>query len=178
MPLSSGRPVSLNLKEGGQSCFETVAGLLLFLAIGAGLSFWGWTIVRDARASAAWPHVEGVVTGSEVTSSTDGDGAESYSPQVTYTYLAGGRYQESYVIKFGENSYDSRRRAEAVAARYPVGRKVTVYYDRDRPGKSVLEPGVTAGSYIALGIGALFVVISLLVLPLTHLLRRRDSTAS
>ena len=172
MPLSSGRPVSPGRQEGGQSCFETVALLLLFLAIGVGLSLWGWTIVRDARASASWPHVEGVVTGSEVTHSTDGNGADSYSPRVTYTYMAGGRYHESYAIKFGENSYDSRRRAESIAARYPVGRKVAVYYDPTRPGKSVLEPGVNGGSYIVLGVGALFVVISLAVPPLAYFLRK------
>ena len=160
--------------EGCGSCLSTPGLLLIFLAIGGGLSFWGWRIVRDARASASWPQAEGVVTRSEVTHSSGGDGADTYSPEITYRYLAGDRYQESYTIKFGENSYDSRRRAREVAARYPAGKIVTVYYDPSRPGKSVLEPGVSSGSYIVLSVGALFVVISLAAAPLAYFFRNRD----
>lgn len=168
------RPGPQNRRGGGLSCLVTVALLLIFLAIGAGLSLWGWSIVRDAGASASWPHVEGVVTRSEVTRSSDSSGVDSYSPRITYRYPAGSRYQEGYTIKFGENSYNSRRRAESIAARYPVGRKVAVYYDPGRPGKSVLEPGVTGGSYIVLGIGALFVLIGLAVAPVAYFFRKRD----
>ena len=148
------------------------------MAIGGGLTFWGWRIVGDARASSSWQQVEGVVTRSEVTHSTDSDGDDSYSPRVTYGYLAGNLRQESYTIKFGENSYDSRRSAEAIADRYPVGQKVTVYYDPARPGKSVLEPGVTGGSYIVLGVGVLFLLISFTVTPLAYLLRKRETGAA
>jgi hypothetical protein len=39
----------------------------------------------------------------------------------------------------------------------------------------VLEPGVSGGSYIVLGIGVLFVVIALITAPLTFFMRNRGS---
>ena len=148
------------------SCLGTLAIMGVFLLIGGGLSVWGWTILQNARASATWPTAEGVITASEVTESRDGEGHDSYSPEVAYQYTAGNQEHESYTIKFGENSYDNRGRAEAIAATYPVGQPVTVYYDPEEPGRSVLEPGVSGGSYIVLGVGLLFVVLSLILGPL------------
>lgn len=147
------------------SCFTALFTGGIFLLIGAGLTYWGWNILQTAKASASWPTVEGVVTSSEVSHSTDSDGGDSYSPEVTYRYQVGDVFYENNTIKFGENAYSSRRKAENIAATYPAGRDVTVYYDPDQPDRSVLEPGGSGGSYIVLGIGLLFVVISLVVAP-------------
>lgn len=162
--------------SGCRSCFGLVGFASIFLLLGVGLAWWGWTIVQDARASAAWPTVEGRVTRSEVDESSDADGGDSYSPEVTYTYQVDDQAYENSTIKFGENSYSSRRRAEAIVANYPVGERVTVSYDPNAPGRSVLEPGVTAGSFIVMGVGAVFVVVSVLIVIISavvSLLRRR-----
>ena len=145
------------------SCITALFTGGIFLLIGAGLAYWGWNILQSARASASWPTVEGVVTESDVSYSTDAEGAESYSPEVTYRYQINDVLYENNTIKFGENAYGSRRRAEQIAATYPVGKGVTVYFNPDQPDRSVLEPGVSGGSYIVLCIGLLFVVISLVV---------------
>lgn len=158
-----------------QSCLGTLALMAVFLAVGAGLSIWGWYILQNARASANWPMAEGVITESEVTHSEDSEGGDSYRPEVAYQYTVGNRQHESYTIKFGENSYSSRGRAEDIAATYAVGRQVTVYYDPEQPGRSVLEPGVTGGSYIVLGVGLFFVVLTLIIGSLTLLFGGRDS---
>lgn len=161
---------------GCQSCLGVLGLVAVFLLVGGGLSWWGWNILQDARASASWPTVDGRVTRSEVSKSTDADGADSYSPEVLYEYQVDDQSYENSTIKFGENSYSSRRRAEEIAATYPVGQRVTVSYDPIEPGQSVLEPGVTGGSYIVLGIGAVFVVVSLLILviaPIAAFLRRQ-----
>ncbi|MBE2222281.1 MAG: DUF3592 domain-containing protein [Anaerolineae bacterium] len=144
-------------------CFQTMFFFLIFLLVGAGLSWWGWTILQNARASADWPSVEGRVTSSLVDYSTDSDGGDSYSPKVTYVYVANDLSYESRTIKFGENSYGSERKAQEITSRYPEGQAVTVFYDPANPDKAVLEPGVSSGSYIVLGIGALFVLIALFV---------------
>lgn len=143
------------------SCITALFTGGIFLLIGAGLAYWGWNILQTAKASASWPTAEGIVTESEVSHSTDSEGGDSYSPEVTYRYQVGNLFYENNTIKFGENAYSSRRRAEQIAATYPVGRGVTVYYNPDQPDRSVLEPGVSAGSYIVLAIGLLFVVVSL-----------------
>ena len=144
-------------------CFQTMFFFLIFLLVGAGLVWWGSTILQNARASADWPSVEGRITSSLVDHSTDAEGADSYSPEVTFVYVEDGRSYESHTIKFGENSYSSERKAQEILSRYPMGQTVTVFYDPENPEKAVLEPGVSSGSYIVLGVGALFVVIALLV---------------
>jgi len=154
-------------------CLGSISSMGIFLLIGLGLSVWGWTILQDARASASWPSVEGRVISSEVTRSTDADGAVSYSPEVTYSYTVENASYTNGRIKFGENAYGNRNKAEEIAANYPVGRTVTVYYEPEQPALSVLEPGVTAGSFIVLCIGVFFVIISLMIAPLAMFLRNR-----
>ena len=161
------------MKGNCSGCLSSLGYLVLFGLIGGGLSFWGWTILQDARASASWPTAEGIVNSSEVDRSTDGEGGTSYSPEISYQYLVNDLNYTNNTIKFGENSYSSRRKAEEIAAAYPVGRQVAVYYDPLEPDKSVLEPGVTAGSYIVLGIGVLFIGIALIVAPLTYFFGNR-----
>lgn len=145
----------------------------IFLLVGLGLTYWGWNILQDARASESWPTADGVVIRSEVTRSTDAEGSDSYSPEITYAYTVNNEQLANKTIKFGENSYSNRRKAEEIANSYPVGRNVTVYYDPEKPDKSVLEPGVSAGSYIVIGIGVFFILITLITVPVTFFLRNR-----
>jgi hypothetical protein len=157
----------------GTSCLGTLGIAFIFLLLGGGLSFWGWTILQDARASATWPAADGLIVGSEVDHSTDAEGGDSYSPEVDYTYQVSGQAYQNSRIKFGENSYNSRRQAEEIVARYPSGQGVTVYYAPEEPENSVLEPGVSSGSYIVLGIGVCFASIALLLVPISLFTRRR-----
>ncbi|HUF38024.1 MAG TPA: DUF3592 domain-containing protein [Anaerolineales bacterium] len=139
------------------------------------ISPWGWTIVRNARASADWPTVEGRITASEVEHSSDAEGGDSYTPHVTYTYQVNGRSYENFTIKFGETSYGSERTALEILARYPVGQAVRVHYDPTNPDRAVLEAGVSGGSYIVLSVGLIFVAVSLIPPPfflVRYLLRR------
>ena len=153
-----------NFRNNLGGCFQTMFLFLVFLAVGAGLSWWGWTILQNARASADWPSVEGQITRSLVAYSTDAEGGDSYSPEVTFVYVAvDDRSHEGRTIKFGENSYGSERKAQEIINRYPLGQTVTVFYDPENPDKAVLEPGVSNGSYIVLGIGVLFVLLALMV---------------
>jgi hypothetical protein len=154
-------------------CLSSLGFLLLFGLIGGGLSFWGWTILQDARASESWPTAAGLISSSSVDHSTDAEGGDSYSPEITYQYQVDGQNLANNQIKFGENSYGSRRKAEEIAANYSIGKQVTVYYEPERPTNAVLEPGVTAGRYLVLGIGLLFVAIALIVAPLTLSFGRR-----
>jgi len=147
-------------------CLETLALTAVFFLVGAGLSWWGWTIVRNARASADWPTTEGRITAAEIDHSTDSEGDDSYTPRVTYTYNVSGRSYENYTIKFGETSYSSERTANEILARYPVGQAVTVHFDPADPDRAVLEAGVSGGSYIVLSVGLIFVGVSLLPPPI------------
>jgi hypothetical protein len=126
------------------------------------MSWWGWTIVRNARASAEWPTAEGRISSSEIEHSTDSEGDDDYTPRVSYTYQVNGLSYENFTIKFGETTYSSERTALEILARYPVGQAVSVHYDPTNPDRAVLEAGVTGGSYIVLSIGVIFVFVSML----------------
>lgn len=156
-----------------EGCLTTLLVSGLFFVIGVALAAWGWTVLQNARASAEWPTAVGVITGAELDHSSDEDG-DSWQPRVSYRYLAEDVQRTGVTIKFGENSYDSRRTAEEILARYPVGRPVAVYYDPADPETSVLEPGVTAGSYILLAVGSIFVVLSVIALPAMLFFGSRD----
>lgn len=157
----------------GKGCLSTIFSMGIFLLVGLGLTYWGWNILQNARASALWPTADGVVTRSEVTRSTDPDNGDSYSPEVTYTYTVNNVSQTDKTIKFGENSYSSRRKADEVVGNYPVGKNVTVYYDPEKPERSVLEPGVSGGSYIVIGIGIFFILITMVVSAISFFTRNR-----
>jgi len=157
----------------GKGCLSSIFSMGIFLLVGAGLTFWGWNILQNARASASWPTADGIVTRSQVSHSTDAEGGDSYQPQVTYKYSANNSTYENNTIKFGENSYSSRRKADEIAANYPIGKSVAVYYDPEKPDRSVLEPGVSAGSYIVIGIGVFFILITLITVPIIFFLRNR-----
>ena len=109
-----------------------------------------------------------------VSRSTDADGADSYSPEVTYSYEVNNTKFINNTIKFGENSYGNRGKAEEIAGNYHIGKKVTVYYDPEKPDRSVLEPGVTAGSYIVIGIGIFFILITAVASGISFFVRNKS----
>jgi len=157
----------------GKGCLSSFFSMGVFLLIGIGLTYWGWNILQNARASASWPTADGTITKSEVSLSTDADGGETYSPEINYSYNINNTNFINNTIKFGENSYGNRRKAEVIAGDYPIGKNVTVYYDPEKPERSVLEPGLSAGSYIVIGIGIFFILITLVTIPISFFFRNR-----
>jgi hypothetical protein len=129
-----------------------LAGLV---AVGKGLR-----IIYQARESASWVATDGQITHSQVVSKSAGD-STSYTPEVQYSYRV---KDEEYIgtrIFHGDEGYSSngdyaRRNVE----RYPVGRKVSVYYDLQKPSSAVLEPGVSKKSYFPLVLGLGFVLFA------------------
>jgi hypothetical protein len=161
------------MRRGCGGCAGSLFFFLIFFTVGGGLLYWGWTILQNARASASWPSAQGQIVNSYVSHSTDSEGGDSYSPEVTFEYTVNDQRYQDTRIKFGENSYSSNNRAQEVVNRYPIGQTVAVYYDPAEPETAVLEPGVTSGSYIVIGIGAIFVLVSLVVAPIVALAGRR-----
>ncbi len=144
---------------------DTIGFLGVFLLAGVGLSCWGLVVLVNARASANWTAVSGVIVSSGLEHDVDAEMGESWEPKVTYEYPAGGRQQVGTTLKFGDNSYDDQQEAQEILDRYPVGQGVQVYYDPDAPGRSVLEPGASARSYFVLVTGLGFILLVLVLGP-------------
>jgi len=131
--------------------------LLLGAAMGCSSLAQGWRAWRCRR----WPLVPGRVLASEIRSfagvrAADGSGSgkDSYQPIVRYAYHWNGEAYESDSRCYGDFA-GSHARAEAVVARYPVGRAVQVAVCPRDPRRAVLEtrlrPGLLLLPVIALG---------------------------
>ena len=116
-----------------------------------------------SKASQSWPSVAGQIVERKVkvSTSTDEDGftSTSYLPQVTYTYTVNGTVYESHRVAFGSApSYNSNQKAEEFLTPYVEGAGVTVFYNPEKPGESVLNQtmrSMTAG----LVVGIIFMVV-------------------
>ena len=124
----------------------------LFVLAGLAVAAYGLTVLYHARRTAAWPSTPGVVTKSDVS-----HGAQSHATAVAYAYTVDGvPYRGADIgrgIEFASTTEDHARRR---VARYPVGARVTVYYDPAAPATAVLEPGVSKASLVPLAFGVMF----------------------
>jgi hypothetical protein len=148
----------------------TVCGgffFLVFLGLGIFLIYRTQQSKKKAQLSQNWPATQGQITDSHVSRSvdTDSDGSTStaYSAQVAYTYQVLGQAYNGSKIAFGFNpSYSNQSKAQATAARYPVGSAVAVYYDPANPSDAVLERQAS-GSNVALILGIIFIVVGVCI---------------
>ena len=94
-----------------------------------------------ARESAqSWPSTSGVVLSSSVQVRRSNRSRSEY-PVVVYQYEVNGKSYQGQRIKAGDKFMSIRISGEtqATVARYPVGSRVTVYYDPNNPSESALE---------------------------------------
>lgn len=143
---------------------------LLFLVIGVVIFFLALRDYRTAKASAAWPSTEGSITKTHIRIDDRGETSETYHPEITYAYsVLGSPYQGTRTVIGATRSYSSRRKAEAFLAGYPIGMKVTVHYDPEKPDQSVLEAGAKRGAIGTFIISGVFALIGLIAILFTLL---------
>lgn len=91
---------------------------------------------RKEKAIAQWPSTIGTVKISTIEHRSSGDGGANY-PVVHYSYHAGGQpYESDRIAPGGEVGGVG---AAKVAAKYPVGATVTVFYNPQKPSDAFLE---------------------------------------
>lgn len=95
--------------------------------------------VREQRASASWPSVQGTVVSATVVERRR-RGGPTFRPAIEYEYTINGtvyRSDRHRVIKNWRNT----SWAGDVVARHPPGSALNVYYDPSDPARAVLSPG-------------------------------------
>jgi len=108
--------------------------------------------IRQGFASRTWKVTTGQITQSEVTFRDLG----SYYFRLRYRFEKDGREIDGTDINVGSKLLTfNRNGADLVAARYPLGKEVKVYYDA-ATDSSVLEPGQSGTSWAALGFALAF----------------------
>ncbi|MES2070173.1 MAG: DUF3592 domain-containing protein [Pseudomonadota bacterium] len=141
---------------------------LLFIAIGLVACIYGARILARASQSRSWPFTFGVITVSRIAVTDDTSSSEaenpSYCPKIQYSYEVNGRPHTGELIAYGmKNFYGSEAYAEKYWQRYPVDKRVRVYYDPARISHSVLEPGVSVRSFTPLILGLACIVAGMFI---------------
>jgi hypothetical protein len=120
--------------------FCTAAGLLMTLFLVSDR--------RTAMTAARWPTTTGTILSSIAESHRTlvpggrGQTAILWSPVVEYNYRVQGRDYHGSRLAFGGDVSGPRHVAEAIVARYPAGREVSVHFDPANPSFAVLEARV------------------------------------
>jgi hypothetical protein len=125
---------------------------------------------RLASASERWPTVAGIITAAGVIDEAIEDKSNDdksfirkiyrYQVDLRYAYQVGKRDFVGTAANWGATAiYGLRELAEKAAGQYHQGQPVTIYYDPQRPGNAVLEPGNRQGSLAPLIIAAICTVV-------------------
>jgi len=126
---------------------------------GIGISIWGWLILQKSRKIEQWPRTPGTIETSNPTSAVN-----DLLPEIVFSYqLDGKQYQKQF--EFPEGTHPLPEFAKAYNDKYPVGKKVDIFYDPDQPETATLEPGAQ-GDWMILAMGIAMVIGGVLSLVL------------
>ena len=156
-----------------------VMGVVSMIA-GTGALIVGGIMLMKALSSADWPTVLGRITSSklasreETGSSSAGSTTTVYYADVRYTYIVEEKTYGGKKVSFDEVSSNNPVYAREVVNSYPAGKEVSVHYNPDKPGDTVLEAGAEWTSYLLPGMGIVFLAVgALFCFKLAPLVSRR-----
>jgi len=131
------------------------------LTVAAGICFGiGFTVLRKERAPRRWPQVEGKIATSRVQRQSTGRAGEcELLPIIEYEFAHGGRVFKTMHWRVGNFSIGGED-ANEITSRYSAGSSVVVYVNEADPMKSVLRYGTTALSWIPIGFGVFFALMT------------------
>ena len=139
----------------------------VFLAMAGGfMVLVGGTSAYEAYSSQFWPKTTGEIITSRVDTHMDAYGNRTYQSRIKYAYAvnqlenAGEHFTSERVGIDPVPSSDSRAIAEARLVRYPKGEIIDVYYNPNRPQRSMLEPSFSLSKLIYPGVGLLVFVVA------------------
>ena len=145
-----------------KTAFETLTCLaIVCLAVGL------W-IRRRETAARRWPQVSGAITGSNTIRKPTGRGGEEVLPLIDYEFVYMGRTFRTSHWRVANYSTGSLEDASSVTSRYSLGVTVSVFVNQAEPMKSVLEYGSSPLSWVPIGFGIFFALMTLVPLLDKH----------
>jgi len=128
----------------------------------------GLPTIEAAKASVNWPKVEGTITESDMKTRQEmknNEQRDMYEALIEFAYKVGEKEYKSRNVEFGGGGESSSRSSiKEVVDRYPMGKKVDVFYNPEKPDEAVLVPGVSLTSYTPVGAGVLIAITGLVLL--------------
>jgi Protein of unknown function (DUF3592) len=140
---------------------------IVMIGFGVAVIISGLVQLDRARAMKGWSSVLGEVSSTRIVEKvgsrdfdSPGSASHTYHPDVRYSYVLNGTDYAGTRRSFADTGASWRGYAEGVLARYPVGKKVTVYYDPQNPRDSILERGNAKAWATGLTVAGAVVVIA------------------
>ena len=141
---------------------NAIVPLMTIFGIGAFIvGVVGWNILKSGLDARRWPKTAARVTMAGVheftTISRDTGSSSSYRrtrsrqgfmPVVEYEYSVAGKSYTSRHVKLDTEVGGSKSYAEGIAAKYSVGKIVTIHYDPKDPQRAYIELSLTFGWFI------------------------------
>jgi len=138
--------------------------MIATIALGVGILLTSISLyfLKMAGNSLHWENTKGEITRSEI-KITRGKNGKTYQPVINYKYQVYGTEFISKRVYYGSNvSTSSQTRAQKLIDNYPVGQKVTVYYDPMKNTRAVIEPGARWEIKFFALFSSLFIIVPLL----------------
>ena len=137
----------------------------VLLLVFSGIAIWGISVARKAHNTKHWHTTSGTITESYVKGRTDWEHDTTYGAQIQYKYTTNECEHKSHSIYPG-GRYESGniKTFEKLAAQYPKGKTVTVFYNPDDPSESILCRCVLWWAYSPLILGIMGIGFSGLML--------------
>ncbi len=123
---------------------------LAFSVAAIALIVYGLVTMRQTSRSRGWLPVDGRVVASNVNQFSGRNGV-TYRPMIIFSYAVGPSRFMSSRVSFQPFVTSNRDAAATVAARYPVGKTVQVFYDPQDPEQAVLDRGPNPWLFIVSG---------------------------
>ena len=137
-----------------------------FILFGAIFAVWGIYEFIGGMASEDWPATEGAIvrSGVSVDKGDSKDAEPRYIASVEYDYVVNDYEYTGDRIAFESQSFFEENAAKKIIRKYPVGKKVQVFYDPDKPHNSVLEPGTTSNSFLPIVFGIIIMLFGVMAI--------------
>jgi len=165
----------------GMKFFFTRIFPLIFISIGAGVTFFGTQSLVKAKDSLDWPSTQGKVIKSEVKSHhSSGSGSSSsttYHANILYEFSVEKTIFSGTRVAYGDYGSSNSSHARGIVSRYPKGKIVNVYYMAEKPEECLLEPGLKLQSWFLPGFGLIFLIVGcVMAVNLPKSMAKEDST--
>ncbi len=130
---------------GGSAHSESAAIIIVLWLITGGLMalfvLAGWSMRRVVLAASGWPTVTGKIISVKYLENGNG----TYTPQVGYSYVVGGKgYASDRLNPGGTPFFYSRDKMLRILDPYAVGNPVDVRYNPAKPSRCAIELGETS----------------------------------
>jgi hypothetical protein len=155
---------------------KILTGLLVL--IGIGLSIKGVFVYNEDKDSETWPQAPGIITHSNLGEEENDEGEIRYFADIKFQYSVDSVIYTNDRLSYWRILGSDPTKFDKKLLKYPLNKKVIVYYNPENPKQGYLEPGISFGSFIYLIFGFLFILISMVIYLISRYIVKKQLLTS